>query len=236
MTYLLLPRSKSACIHLLSCLSTADGASVQGKITVHGSPFASRPLVEGQGELRGYFLAYMKQEQLIQRRKNRETVLCFPQDVYPLREMNAQMLPVSIIVTKDDILVATDRYASWPDGEVDANRWHLEKRAPLGDVVGLWAASAYDANVFPSRFEIEFESDSEERTRWKFAAQTPGSMRECTQLIKNEYENKWGSGTVKLSMSFFKKKNYKLIILSFSQMSRPCTLLTKKVTYCTGKG
>ena len=102
-TYLLLPRCGKSTLHLLRMLTASKTASVDGKITICSSPFTARPLVQGQSAVVGYFLVFMRQEQLVTQKRSMKDIssMAFPQDVYPLRELSHQMLPVSIIITKE---------------------------------------------------------------------------------------------------------------------------------------
>ncbi|KAJ9448735.1 hypothetical protein DIPPA_30938 [Diplonema papillatum] len=196
-TYLLVPRCLKTTRRLLKLLTTAPNAAKDARLTVHSSPFMSRQLFQGQGAVLGYFLVFMRQDQLVTLRKDRDiSYMAFPQDVYPLRELGAPMLPVSLIITKDDILVLSDRFGAWPDNEHDPSRWHIEKKLSLGDISQVCIAPAMSA-VHPNRFAIDFEDeDADEEAadsgiRWNFVAQTPAAVTDVVSLVKREWEMKW---------------------------------------------
>eukprot|EP01059_Diplonema_ambulator_P018793 TRINITY_DN3140_c0_g1_i1.p1 TRINITY_DN3140_c0_g1~~TRINITY_DN3140_c0_g1_i1.p1 ORF type:complete len:1215 (+),score=352.89 TRINITY_DN3140_c0_g1_i1:46-3690(+) len=192
-SYLMLPRCRKTALSLLKTLTGIKGASGEGKITLHPSPFVTRPLANGMGPVLGYFLLFMRQDQIYNQKKSgKETYMSFPQDLYPLREMTCSMLPVSMAVTKDDIFLASDRYHSWPDGEDTPNRWHLEKRCALGDIVEiLLPPPNARETMHPTRFAIDFEQDDDDSERWHLCTQTEKAMQDITTLIKKEWEIKW---------------------------------------------
>eukprot|EP01063_Lacrimia_lanifica_P017824 TRINITY_DN24812_c0_g1_i1.p1 TRINITY_DN24812_c0_g1~~TRINITY_DN24812_c0_g1_i1.p1 ORF type:complete len:1267 (+),score=375.96 TRINITY_DN24812_c0_g1_i1:114-3914(+) len=204
LSHLLLPRCEVTALNILRLLvSRAPDACV---ITAHPSPFVSRRLWDGQAADTGYHLVFMRDDGLVKRASQRRNMkmkmnsiksMAFPQDVYPLRDLTASMLPVSLLTTHEDVVIATDNYASWPDEESKPGRWHIERRAPLSDMTGLLTADP-GSSIHPLRFSVEFTNDDEARDTWHFCAQSRPALEEIEQRLKDLHKAKWKADTLSL--------------------------------------